>query len=184
MLGGDTALYAFGPSLDDDGDGLANVVETNTGVYVDRYDTGTDPDNADTDDDGLSDGDEVRTFGTDPTQADSDGDGADDGDELAAGTDPNDPSSRFRIVSIERGSTTITWTTVHGRTYVVQFSDGTPTGAYDPGATWHDVPESEVMESDGSPGDEGTESWTDDGTSSAGFSTTGSRFYRVRIVEQ
>ena len=184
MLGGDTALYAFGPSLDDDGDGLANVVETDTGVYVDRYDTGTDPDVPDTDDDGLSDGEEVRTYATDPTKADSDGDGANDGDEIAADTDPNDPTSRFRITCIDRGSTTITWTTVHGRTYVVQFSDGTPNGAYDPGAIWHDIPESQVTESDGSPGDDGTESWTDDGTSSAGFSTTGSRFCRVRIVGQ
>ncbi len=184
MLGGDTALYAFGPSLDDDGDGLANLVETNTGVYVDRYDTGTDPDVPDTDDDGLADGEEVRTYGTDPTKADSDGDGASDGDEIAAGTDPNDPSSRFRITSIERGSTTITWATVHGRTYVVQFSDGTPSGAYDPGATWQDIAESLVTESDGSPGDQGTESWMDDGTSPAGFSTTRSRFYRVRLVGQ
>ena len=34
---------------------------------------GTDPDNPDTDGDGLSDGDEVHTYDTDPTAADSDG---------------------------------------------------------------------------------------------------------------
>jgi outer membrane protein assembly factor BamB len=77
---------------------------------------------------------------------------------------------------------TITWTTRYGVTYVVQYSDGTALGAYDPAANWTDIPQSQVTESDGSPGDEGTESWTDDGTSSAGVSTTGSRFYRVRTV--
>ncbi len=47
---------------DDDGDGLPNVVETNTGTFVDLTDTGTDPNDADTDDDQLDDGAEV--FGT------------------------------------------------------------------------------------------------------------------------
>jgi hypothetical protein len=46
-------------ALDSDGDGLPDCVETNTGVFVDLNNTGTDPFNADTDGDGLSDGDEV-----------------------------------------------------------------------------------------------------------------------------
>jgi hypothetical protein len=45
--------------IDSDGDGLPDCVETNTGVFVDITDTGTDPFNPDTDGDGLSDGDEV-----------------------------------------------------------------------------------------------------------------------------
>ena len=45
--------------LDSDGDGLPDCVETHTGVFVDLTDTGTDPRAADTDGDGLSDGDEV-----------------------------------------------------------------------------------------------------------------------------
>jgi hypothetical protein len=36
---------------------------------------GTDPVDADTDGDGLTDGDEVEHVGTDPTNADTDGDG-------------------------------------------------------------------------------------------------------------
>jgi hypothetical protein len=44
---------------DSDGDGLPDCVETNTGVFVDLWDTGTDPFNPDTDGDGISDGDEV-----------------------------------------------------------------------------------------------------------------------------
>jgi len=44
---------------DSDGDRLDDCVETNTGVFVDSLDTGTDPNLADTDDDGIGDGDEV-----------------------------------------------------------------------------------------------------------------------------
>lgn len=54
---------------------------------------GTDPNDADTDDDGLSDGNEVFVFATGPLNPDSDGDGVLDGDEVNNGTDPNDPAS-------------------------------------------------------------------------------------------
>lgn len=47
------------PLVDTDGDRLADVHETNTGVYVSASNTGTDPAVADTDDDGIPDGDEV-----------------------------------------------------------------------------------------------------------------------------
>ncbi|VGO19923.1 choice-of-anchor Q domain-containing protein [Pontiella sulfatireligans] len=43
---------------------------------------------ADSDDDGLSDGDEMYTYGTMLTVADTDGDGLDDGDEVALGFSP------------------------------------------------------------------------------------------------
>jgi hypothetical protein len=56
------------PSVDTDGDGLSDSVETNTGVYVSPSDTGTNPNNADTDGDGVNDGDEVSN-GTDPNEA-------------------------------------------------------------------------------------------------------------------
>jgi len=45
--------------VDSDGDRLPDSAETNTGIYVDTNNTGTDPDNADTDGDGIKDGDEV-----------------------------------------------------------------------------------------------------------------------------
>ncbi|NIQ05100.1 MAG: hypothetical protein GWO20_05025, partial [Candidatus Korarchaeota archaeon] len=48
----------------------------------------------DTDDDGLSDGDEARKYGTDPTNADTDGDGVSDGEEVAVGTDPTNAESK------------------------------------------------------------------------------------------
>jgi outer membrane protein OmpA-like peptidoglycan-associated protein len=66
---------------DVDGDGLLNSVEEQLG---------TDPKKADTDGDGLSDGDEVNKYHTNPLKADSDGDGLSDKDEIMIyKTDPN-----------------------------------------------------------------------------------------------
>ena len=59
-------------SRDGDGDGLEDAVETNTGNYLSAADSGTDPDNPDTDDDGLNDGLEVQQK-TDPTKVDCEG---------------------------------------------------------------------------------------------------------------
>lgn len=53
----------------------------------------TNPRDADTDHDGLSDGMEVNKLNTDPKVADSDDDGVKDGDETADGTDPEDSDS-------------------------------------------------------------------------------------------
>jgi hypothetical protein len=44
------------------------------------------------DGDGLSTLDEIAVYGTDPLRADTDGDGVNDGDEVAAGTDPRNPA--------------------------------------------------------------------------------------------
>jgi hypothetical protein len=56
---------------------------------------------------------------------DADHDGVPDATELADGTNPNDPASHFRIVSVEReaGGLRITWTAAGGKSYVVQVSD-------------------------------------------------------------
>ena len=64
--------------LDQDNDELTNLQE-----FVLR----TDPDSDDSDDDTLSDSDEVNTFLTDPNAADSDEDGIEDGEEIIAGED-------------------------------------------------------------------------------------------------
>jgi hypothetical protein len=71
----------YGTVLDSDGDGLPDYQETDT--YH------TDPNDADSDDDGLNDGEEVGRD-TDPLLSDSDGDGLNDAEELALGTDPAD----------------------------------------------------------------------------------------------
>ncbi|HUL43791.1 MAG TPA: OmpA family protein [Bacteroidota bacterium] len=60
-------------SADPDHDGLTNDEEK---------ELGTDPHNADTDGDGISDGDEVHVYHTDPLKKDTDGDGLSDYDEI------------------------------------------------------------------------------------------------------
>jgi hypothetical protein len=56
---GDRQINEASPPTDTDGDRLPDSVETNTGVFVDANNTGTDPNIADTDGDGIKDGDEV-----------------------------------------------------------------------------------------------------------------------------
>jgi hypothetical protein len=65
QLDTDGDLIGNACDTDDDGDGLLDVNETNTGIYVSPNDTGTDPLLADTDGDGFDDGLEVA-FGSDP----------------------------------------------------------------------------------------------------------------------
>jgi hypothetical protein len=94
-----------GGDADTDNDGLLDSVETNTGTYVDENATGTDPNNADSDGDGIQDGtelgltlediDETHTDTgifqpdldpsntTDPLDPDTDRDGLRDGEEDA-----------------------------------------------------------------------------------------------------
>lgn len=54
-----------------------------------RFGLGTDPDSADSDNDGLGDWTELYETGTDPWNSDTDNDGLSDGDELALGTNPH-----------------------------------------------------------------------------------------------
>jgi hypothetical protein len=67
-----------GPRDDNDQDGLTNEQEE---------ELGTDPNNPDTDGDGLTDGEEVEDYDCDPLLVDTDGDDLDDGDEIAFETD-------------------------------------------------------------------------------------------------
>jgi len=93
---------------DPDHDGLTNLQE---------FTAGTDPHNADTDGDGISDGDEVNGTGracttvapivcyhTNPLLADTDGDGLNDYVEIQTGSDPTNPNS----VNLSRALTSVT----------------------------------------------------------------------------
>jgi hypothetical protein len=87
VLAGRRPDYQFAVTIeefpvDSDGDGLLDSEEDAIG---------TDPLDPDTDDDGLTDGDEVNVYGTDPLDADTDGDGLPDGLEVEHGFDPLDP---------------------------------------------------------------------------------------------
>jgi hypothetical protein len=95
--------------IDQDGDGLTDSVETNTGTYISANNTGTNPSNPDSDNDGLKDGEEVITYGTNPLLEDTDVDGARDDVEVAAGTNPNEESSLPKpVISIQPVSITNT----------------------------------------------------------------------------
>jgi len=63
---------------------------------------------------------------------DHDGDGASSASEFLAGTWPNDPTSVFRIVSLQResGNTRLTWTTVGGKRYRVQTNAPSGNGSF------------------------------------------------------
>ena len=64
--------------MDSDSDGLPDLVETNTGAFISAENTGTDPFDSDSDNDGINDGDEVNKHNSNPLDSDSDGDGVDD----------------------------------------------------------------------------------------------------------
>lgn len=64
---------------DEDGDGILTIIEILLGCN---------PDNPDTDGDGLNDYDELFVYGTNPLAADSDGDGMSDKVEIELGCDP------------------------------------------------------------------------------------------------
>jgi len=99
---------------DADGDGLSNI---------DEYGLGTDINTADTDGDGLGDGEEVRGQGsgvvTDPLLSDSDGDGISDGLEILMGWDPTDPASgdlstAIDSISVEPEQLFLTYNSIDG----------------------------------------------------------------------
>ena len=100
---------ALNPNIDDENDGLWNIMagfvyafgeggekDTDGDLLTDDYEKtiGTDPLNPDTDGDGLTDGAEVNSHKTDPLKADTDGDRLTDGAEVNThGTNPTNPDS-------------------------------------------------------------------------------------------
>jgi hypothetical protein len=100
----------FTPRLDTDGDGLCDLTEKSLGTSLTL---------ADTDGDGIPDADEdfnrngvVEAGETNPTLADTDSDGISDGSEVAAGTNPLDSSSNFRVVGLMQTNSSL---------YVIRF---------------------------------------------------------------
>lgn len=75
-------------TVDTDNDGLTDDEEMAQG---------TDPNNADSDADGLLDGEEVKTYGTDPLNKDTDGDGYMDGQEVKNAYNPKGAGKLFSV---------------------------------------------------------------------------------------
>ncbi len=99
------------PGLDTDGDGLADEAD------------------GDNDNDQLADDTEIGGGGfspatpTDPNAADSDDDGAPDGAESVAGTDPTDAGALLEIVRIAKGSTAdVSWRARSNKTYRILYA--------------------------------------------------------------
>lgn len=89
---------------DMDQDGLNNLEE---------YQLGTKPGYVDSDNDGLSDYEEIKQYHTDPLNADTDGDGAFDGTEISIGTDPLIVNESFNTSVSTDGSDGITGVTAN-----------------------------------------------------------------------
>ena len=119
-------------STDLDDDGLTNLRE---------YQLNTLPNDVDTDDDTLTDGDEVNTHNTDPTKADSDTDGLTDAEEI--GTHRTNPN----LIDTESDGMPDGWEVEHslnpliddsgldadndGRTNLVEYQEGTDPNSTD-----------------------------------------------------
>jgi hypothetical protein len=124
----------------------------------------------DSDGDGMDDAWERAHFGdlTHNGSGDSDGDGASDWLESKMGTDPMDPNSKFRpqaSAALNAGATTITWESVPGRCYRVQYKDDLSQ------TTWSDLSVGV--------GIRGSTATCRDNTADP----SGRRFYRVLLVE-
>jgi hypothetical protein len=107
---------------DSDGDGVVDASETNTGIYVSPFDTGTNPNSRDSDADGLSDGDELYLYHTSPHLDDTDGDGFLDGYEVQTGKSPTDPEDKPALVAEARTAIEFTFPSAIGKTYRIEDS--------------------------------------------------------------
>ena len=113
--------------------------KSNSGTFVSVTNTGTDPSVADSDGDGLSDGNEIYRHLTNPLSLDSDNDGINDAYEIQTGFDPNAaqdrPTAQLRI----HPAVEMEFITELGTTYRLQVSTD--------GETWEDT--DEVIEGTG-----------------------------------
>ena len=185
-------VYASGGGGGDSAiDSLANPNQT-ISDWGQAYDSGSilveytltedssDPWLTDSNEDGIPDGWYLQ-FGFDPegpsiAEIDTDGDGFTNRQEFLLGTNPTDPNSRFRIVSFDfdgEGLPRLTWTSVGGRTYSVEYTNDLILGFTEAAV---------VVEDAVADGVETTRTFVDDTSTSGGPTDTGRRTYRVQLV--
>ena len=108
-------------------------------------------------------------YGITDDNADNDGDGLTNAQEYFAGTNPNDPQSRFSIQSVtpQPGGFLVSWSTQPGIVYRVQWKSALT----DP--DWMSITPDIT-------GDGSIMNWTDDGSQTGGLPAS-SRFYRIAV---
>ena len=109
-------------SHDRDGDGIKDQFETGGGNYVSPTDTGSNPDLADSDVDGLSDGDEINIYTSNPNLKDSDNDGFDDLFEVNTGFNPALVTSTPDAISSIRTAVEFRFNAANGVHYRIEES--------------------------------------------------------------
>ncbi len=113
------------------------------------------------------------SFGISDSEGDEDGDGQNNFAEFIAGTNPKNPESVLRMVNagFEEGNFALTWKSVGGKRYRIQYTD-------DLNRPFSDLPRTATEETDShSNGVEGTQTFTD--TDASSHQT---RYYRVKVV--
>lgn len=122
-LTADEAISLYYHELgDEDRDGILDRYETGTGVYQSTTETGTKPDDPDSDGDGLLDGAEVNVHGTNPNVADTDEDGFNDGVEYFYGKSPTNPADKPVLIAEIRTAVELSFPSATGKTYRIEGS--------------------------------------------------------------
>lgn len=133
---------------------------------------------------GLPDAWEAMFNLTDP-DADEDGDGRTNAQEYYANTNPTNAASVLRITSATRaanGHVTLTWPSVGGTRYRVQYSNGGPGGSFT--GVFTDAARPWTAELEAAPyGTAATQTFVDDFTQTGGAPPNGDRFYRLKVVQ-
>lgn len=125
-------------------------------------------------------------YGISDPNGDADGDGRNNMEEFIAGTNPTNAASALKIANEVRtanGHTTITWPSIGGVRYRVQYSDGNTNGLLS--GSFTDIARGLTAEMDSAPaGTPSTQTFTDDFTLTGGAPAKGQRYFRIKVIQQ